>query len=116
MAKGVREMTPKERADAIVKKFYSPGKMDISDIGMEIEQAIIEAVKESEAKGYVQGHIAGEHYQEEKWFKRGMEYAAEIAKVFIPESKWDLTHPYDLERKRTCEEIAQAIRAEAEKI
>lgn len=41
--------------------------------------------EEAYSKGYVQGHIEGEHYQEEKWTRRGVLEGLEIA-AYIADS------------------------------
>lgn len=51
-------------------------------IGLQVEQCH-KHVEQARADGYIQGHIAGEHYQEKKWTKRGMESAYEHAAKIV---------------------------------
>lgn len=46
-------------------------------------QQVAKVTNNDEAVGYIQGHIAGEHYQEEKWFKRGQLAAYEDAAKIV---------------------------------
>lgn len=48
-------------------------------------------------------------------FTTARDKAAEIAKKYFPQSKWDLHDVREIEVKRVCEEVAERIRAMEDK-